>query len=312
MSISIRPLKESELAQGNHIFRIAFGTFVKSPIPANYGSDLNYMNRWYIDPKAAFAAEIDGQLVGVNIATNWGSFGLFGPLIVHPDFWEQGIGKKLIEPAIACFESWNIKQAGFCTFANSPKHLYLYQKFGFHPRFLIAFTSKQAQSYQEPFQGLRYSQLGTLEQTESLKNCYELTDKIYDNLDLRSEIATVNTKKLGDTILLWGGDVLLGFAICHCGENTEAGKDICYVKFAAVRPGAKTEEWFEKLLQECEKFAVEQKLSRLVCGMSTERDRAYGKMIALGFKVDRLAVAMHKPNKPAYNRSDVFVIDDWR
>lgn len=312
MSISIRLLKESELSQANHIFRVAFGTFVKSPTPETYGSDLNYMNRWYTDPQAAFAAEIEGKLVGVNIAINWGSFGLLGPLIVHPEYWERGIGKKLIEPATACFESWNIKQVGFCTFANSPKHLGLYQKFGFYPRFLIAFMSKQAQSYPEPFQGLRYSQLSTLEQTESLKNCYELTDAIYENLDLTSEIAAVNTRNLGDTILLWSNDVLLGFAICHCGENTEAGKDICYVKFAAVRPGVKTEQWFEQLLRECEKFAVEQKLSRLICGMSAERERAYQKMIALGFKIDRLGLAMHKPNKPAYNHSGVFVIDDWR
>ena len=312
MSISIRLLKESELTQANHIFRVAFGTFAKYPNPADYLSDFNYMNRWYTDPNAAFAAEIDGKIVGVNIAINWGSFGLFGPLVVDPDFWGQGIGKKLIEPAIACFESWNIKQLGFCTFANSPKHLCLYQKFGFHPRFLIAFTSKQAQSYQEPFQGLRYSQLSILEQTESLRNCYELTNIIYEGLDLRSEIAAVNTRKLGETILLWNNDILLGFAICHCGENTEAGKDICYIKFAAVRPDVKTEQWFELLLRECEKFAVQEKLSRLVCGMSTERERAYHKIIALGFKIDRLSVAMHKPNKPAYNHSDVFVIDDWR
>ena len=312
MSISIRLLKESELVQANHIFRLAFGTFAKNPTPENYGSDLNYMNRWYSDPNAAFAAEIDGRLVGVNIAINWGSFGLFGPLIVHPEFWERGIGKKLIEPAITCFESWNIKQVGFCTFANSPKHLSLYQKFGFHPRFLIAFMSKQSQSLKQPFQGLKYSQLSNLEKTESLKNCYELTGTIYENLDVTSEITLVNDRNLGDTILLWNNHILLGFAICHCGENTEAGKDICYVKFAAVRPGAKTEQWLEQLLQECEKFAATQKLSRLVCGMSAERDRAYHKMIALGFKIDRLAVAMHKPNKPAYNHSDVFVIDDWR
>ena len=291
---------------------VAFGTFVKHPIPENYGSVLNYMNRWYTNPKAAFAAEIDGQIVGVNIATNWGSFGLFGPLIVHPDFWDQGIGKKLIEPAIACFESWNIKQAGLCTFVNSPKHLCLYQHFGFHPRFLIAFTSKQPQPYEQVLQGIKYSQLSNSEQMESLQSCYELTDTIYDNLDVRSEITTVNSKNLGDTILLWGNDTLLGFAICHCGENTEAGKDTCYVKFAAVRPGQETEQWFEELLRECEKFVVEQKLSRLMCGMSTERDRAYKKILALGFKIDRLAVAMHKPNQLAYNRSDVFVIDDWR
>ncbi len=163
------------------------------------------MNRWYTNPEAAFAAEIDGQIVGVNIATHWGSFGLFVPLIVHPGFWEQGIRKKLIEPALACFEYWNIKQAGFCTFTNSPKHLCLYQIFGFHPHFLIAFTSKQPQPYEQALQGIKYSQLSNSEQMESLQSCYELTDTIYDNLDVRSEIRAVNSKNMSDRILFYFG-----------------------------------------------------------------------------------------------------------
>ncbi len=52
------------------------------------------MNRWYTNPEEVFAAEIDGQILGVNIALNWGHFGLFSPLVVHPDFGSKVLVKN--------------------------------------------------------------------------------------------------------------------------------------------------------------------------------------------------------------------------
>lgn len=313
MSISIRLLRENELEEANHLFRLAFGTFVGNPIPENYSSDLNYMNRWHADPQAAFAAESDGKLIGANIAINRGSFGLFGPLIVHPELWNRGVGKRLIEAAIDCFSKWNIEQAGLFTFSNSPKHLSLYQKFGFYPRFLTALMSKKLAGVRaDNFKGSKYSALKEDDRTRCLKACRELTGEIYAGLDLSKEIQLVDLKKLGDTILLWEESNLEGFAICHCGENTEAGKDICQLRFAVVRSGRKAEEWFEKLIRECSDFAAVRGLSILACGVSTESDRAYQKILSLGFQIDRLGVAMHKPNQPAYYRSSIWAIGDWR
>ncbi len=40
------------------------------------------------------------------------------------------------------FEKWGVREAGLFTFAHSPKHIGLYQKFGFWPRFLTAVMSK--------------------------------------------------------------------------------------------------------------------------------------------------------------------------
>ena len=52
------------------------------------------------------------------------------------------MGKRLMEPVMKCFAGWGTTHAGLFTFAQSPKHLGLYQKFGFWPRFLTAIMSK--------------------------------------------------------------------------------------------------------------------------------------------------------------------------
>jgi hypothetical protein len=56
-------------------------------------------------------------------------------------FWDRGIARKLVEPVIDSFERSGIAVAGLYTFAQSPKHLTLYQKFGFAPRFLTTILS---------------------------------------------------------------------------------------------------------------------------------------------------------------------------
>ena|SRR4028118_28678 len=95
MNISIHLLRESELACADQIFRLAFGTFIGLPNPMEFCGDANYIqHRWQTNPSAAFAAEIDEKLVGSNLATNWGSVSFFGPLSVHPDFWNQGVAMQ--------------------------------------------------------------------------------------------------------------------------------------------------------------------------------------------------------------------------
>jgi predicted N-acetyltransferase YhbS len=113
MDISIRLLQENELWTADQIFRLAFGTFIGLPQPTDFGGDGNYIqSRWHVAPTAAFVAEVDGKLVGSNLATNSGSVGFFGPVSVHPDFWGQGIAQRLIESAIAQFARWAIRNSG--------------------------------------------------------------------------------------------------------------------------------------------------------------------------------------------------------
>ncbi|MBG1265427.1 GNAT family N-acetyltransferase [Nostoc sp. WHI] len=313
MNVSIRLLQENELAAADHIFRLAFGTLLGLPEPTEFYGDAAYIShRWKTDPNAAFAAEVDGKLIGSNLAVNWGSFGYFGPLSVHPDFWNQGIGQRLVEPAIAYFTQCHTSMTGLFTFAQSPKHHVLYQKFGFRLRFLTAILAKPVQQLQPIPQGTRYSQMSEDERAENLKAIYQLTNSIYEGLDLSREIQTVQTQGLGDTVLLRDDKGLAGFAVCHYGAGTEAGSNTCFVRFGAVYSGTDAGQRFEELLDLCEALTVAQTMSRLVAGINTSRDEAYRRMLARGFRSEIIGVAMHRPNEPGFNRPDVFAMDDWR
>ncbi|MBD2691137.1 GNAT family N-acetyltransferase [Anabaena catenula] len=313
MNISIRLLQEKELASAEHIFRLAFGTFIGLPKPTDFAGDKTYIpHRWKNNPQGAFAAEIDGKLIGSNLVTNWGSFASFGPLSVHPDFWNQGIAQRLIEPAISCFTQWNTQLAGINTFAQSPKHHALYQKFGFRLRFLTTILGKSVEQASPLPENSRYSQMSETEQTESLKASIQLADSIYPGLDLSQQIQIVQSQNLGDTVFVWNDSGLVGFAVCHLGAGTEAGSNNCFVKFGAVRSGNDAGKYFDKLLDLCESLTLAEGMSRLIAGVNTSREAAYLQMLSRGFRSEIIGVAMHRPNESGYNRADVFALDDWR
>jgi GNAT superfamily N-acetyltransferase len=311
--ISVRLLRQDDLQTADRIARLAFGTFLGLPDPLTFMGDADYVGtRWRADPAAAFAAEAGGELVGSNLAANWGSFGFFGPLTVRPDLWDRGIAGRLLEPTMALFERWGTRHAGLFTFAHSPKHHGLYQKFGFWPRFLTPIMSKPVAGTRHATEWSRHSDVPEPERSSCLDACRQLTDAIYDGLDLEREILAVDNQGLGDTILLWDGSKLAGLAVCHCGPNTEAGSGVCYVKFGAARSGPGAADAFERLLDACEAFAATMGLSRLVAGVNTARDDAYRRMLARGFRTDFVGVAMERPAEPGYNRPDVYAVDDWR
>jgi GNAT superfamily N-acetyltransferase len=333
MNISIRQLRESELTEADHIFRLSFGTFLGLSDPLSFFGDADYVKtRFYSNPSAAYAAiSDDGKLLGSNFTANWGSVGFFGPLTIHPDYWSKGIAKRLLEPTMQLFSMWKTKHAGLFTFANSPKHIGLYQKFDFWPRFLTAIMSKEISKLEKKEAGgLRFSKYSELvsngtykDEKHLLGECKKLTNSVYEGLNLETEIRSVRKQKLGDTILLWKkegqsnnydieGGQLVGMAVCHCGAGSEAGSNTCYVKFGAVKPELNADRYFEELLAACESFAGERDMKHLAAGANAGRYLAYIKMLSKGFRTDMLGVAMQKGNDEGYNLQNVYVIDDWR
>ncbi len=310
--VSVRPMRESELPVVTDICRIAFATFLRMPDPQTFWADRDYTGtRWRANPGAALVAEVDGALAGSNFATNWGSFAFFGPLTIRPELWDRGIAKHLLVSTMDLFDAWGAREAGLFTFAQSAKHVGLYQKFGFWPRFLTAVMSK-AVGEAGPVAWTNYSALEESEQSGALKACRDLTDSVFEGLDVSLEIASVQSQRLGDTVLIWGADSLEAFAVCHCGERTEAGAGSCYVKFAAVRPGGGADEALGRLLTACEELAGERGLRRSEAGVTLARSQAYRAMLRNGFRTDMQGVAMQRSDSAGFNRADVFVVDDWR
>jgi len=310
--VAVRRMLEADLPEVNRIVRVAFGTFFGFADPQTLWPDRDPTGtRWRAAPDSVLVAEMHGKVVGSNFLSNWGSFAFFGPLTIDPELWNRGVAQKLLGPTVELFDKWGAKSSGLFTFAQSTKHVNLYQKFGYWPRFLTAMMLKSVAD-PEPVEFVRFSALTDGQRQEALTACREVTDAIFEGLDVSVDILSVQKQKLGDTILLWDGDVLDAFAVGHCGVGTEAGTDLCYIKFAAVRPGANAERVFERLLLACEGLAAERGLHRLEVSVNLGRSQAYRSMLRYGFRSQAQGVAMQRPDSAGYNRPDVFVIDDWR
>jgi hypothetical protein len=50
----------------------------------------------------------------------------------------------------------------------------------------------------------------------------------------------------------------------------------------------------------------------VLAGVNTERQLAYERLLARGYRAGMYGVAMHRPNHPGFSRHQDFVLDDWR
>ena len=270
-----------------------------APDAETFWSDLDYVHgRHHAPHTAAFGATIDGRLVGSNFATRWGSVGFFGPLSVHPDLQEQKIAQILLARTMEQFDAWGTRHAGLFTFAQSAKHVGLYQKFGFYARFLTAIMSKPARA-QAAAGWSQFSALNETQKEEALRSCRGAAETLYPGLDLTQEIRTTEAQALGDTVLVEGSKGVAAFAVCHYGPRSEAGAGVCFANFGAVRDGPAAGQDFSQLIDACEGLAVAVGMPNVLAGVNMARSEAYQQLVARGYRTAIQEVAMHQNNDPA-------------
>jgi hypothetical protein len=210
------------------------------------------------------------------------------------------------------FTAWGIRHAGLFTFAQSARHVGLYQKYGFWPRYLTAIMTSPVSPDARPADPILLSGVSDADLPGVMTALRELTDAVYPGLDLSGEVAAVRAQRLGDTVLIEDSAGLQGMAVCHIGAGSEAGSGECYVKFGAVRPGPGAERRFGQLIDACHGLAAEHGASVLAAGANAGRERAWRELASRGFRAGLQGVTMHRPNEAGYSTTDSFVIDDWR
>jgi GNAT superfamily N-acetyltransferase len=315
--IKVGPLKQSELEEADRIVRLAFGTFLGLPSPLDFMGDRTFMApRWRSTHSKVIAAREGGRLIGSNVATRWGSFGFFGPLTVLPEYWDRGVAQRLLEATMTIFDKWGLRHSGLFTFPQSAKHVCLYQKFGYWPRYLTAIMTRTP----EANPALQVKRAGApallsaftkVEREQAIRACWKLTHKIDKGLDLTGEIRAVLAQRTGDVVLTSTRGVLDAFAVCLNGSGSEGGENTCYIKFGAARGGAGAGERFDKLLDACEDFAGSRGVI-VEAGVNLAREDAYRRMRSHGYRVAMQGVAMQRPHADGFNRAGAYVIDDWR
>jgi hypothetical protein len=216
-----------------------------------------------------------------------------------------------MDATMELFDQWETAHVGLFTFSHSAKHVGLYQRYGFRPRFLTGIFSAPVAPRGDAG-AILLSELNPDDRPSAMESIRVLTDAIHPGLDLGLEIDAVAKQGLGDSVLIDDASGICGLAVCHLGAGTEAGGGKCYIKFGSVRPGPRADRTFCRLVEACQSLAADKGTGILVAGMNAGRDRAWRTLEELGFRRDMQGVAMHRPNEPGYSTTDALIIDDWR
>src|ERR1700734_4555269 len=196
--IRVGLLKKEEVEEAARILRLAFGTFLGVPTPLEFMGDRDLLTPgWPSSHVKVLAARDAGRLIGSNVVTRWGSFGFFGPLTVLPEYWDRGVAQRLLEATMVIFERWGLRHTGLYTFANSAKHVALYQKFGYWPRYLTAIMAGPSEAHGAEVPML-LSSLKKSQREQAIQACGRLTDKVDKGLDLTGELRALIVKRRGE------------------------------------------------------------------------------------------------------------------
>jgi GNAT superfamily N-acetyltransferase len=312
MAIALRAMSAGDVAEADRVMRMAFGTEFALPDPMQFRGDSGLVDhRFGMYPEGCVVAECDGRIAGFGIASRWGSVGVLGPICVLPQYWNRGIARQLVARSVARIDAWGCTAAGLFTNPASPRHLRLYQEVGFWPRSLTLVMALEAAGGLAPLPCERLSATSR-PRTGVLADAVQLCGRAFPGLDLSTEITAVVEHRHGDALLLYDGEQLEAFAVCHYGAGSEGGSQALYVKFAQTLAGSAAEPAFARLLGACLGRARELGVKRVVAGVNTARHRAYRLLLAAGFRSEFHGVRMHRPFMEIYDSDASFALDDWR
>lgn len=324
--IKIRRVRKGDLSKVRDVIEQAFGDFFERQVGTRprlvFGGAQYVHHRWLMEPWGCFVAEEgDGKIVGAAVAVMWGTVGIVGPIAVLTNYQNQDIGQQLLTACQEFFDENKATLQGLATYPYSPKHLILYQKFGYKPKGLVVVTAKQidrreivhATKPTKPALGLRrYSALEEAKKKQVMQKIHRITNGLWRGLDVAKEIEIVDGLTLGDTLLLEKGREVIGFAVCHLPPNSEAPHGSAYVKFLAVDPRHRKPEHLVALLAGVEELAGAAQLQRVVAPCYTYYWTAYQALLERGYHVDFTMVRMKRGKQEDYEDPSDLVLDDWR
>lgn len=311
MTVTVRPMAESDLPACRDINRAAFSDFLGLPEPAAFRPGADVLGpRWRQWPEAGIVAERGGEPAGAGVLAHWGSVCVVGPVMVHPDHQGHGIARKLMDAFVPLFEAGKFGFVGLYTHVQSPLHVRLYEQYRFAMQRVTSIMSKAPET--GPDGALEFSTIGADRQSWALTGMRAVAEALYPGFDAGREIRSLHDEGIGESLILAPRGHVLGFACCHHGAGSEATEGQVLVKFAAVAPGVEAADNFRHLLALCDGYAASRNADRIVAGTNAGRASAYRLMQQHGFRTDANGIAMMRPATDGYNRPNVFAIDDWR
>lgn len=218
-----------------------------------------------------------GHIVAFNMVHQSGKEGWMGPLAVRTEFQGAGTGKEIVMRGIEWLKARGASVIGLETMPRTMDNIGFYSRLGFLPGKLTITTTLEAAYADVP--ATLFGRLSTRGRDDTLVDCRALVQRLSAGYDYTREITLTQELSLGDTVLLYDGDRLIGFALAHTAPLVEgrAREELRVLKLVL-----EDESRFGDMIRAIMDFARRSGTRRVALRLQGEFLGAYRHVIALG------------------------------
>jgi GNAT superfamily N-acetyltransferase len=237
-----------------------------------------------------------GDIVAFNIVHRSGIEGWMGPIAVRSEHQGAGAGKEIVKRGIEWLKVHGAEIIGLETMPRTMDNIGFYSAMGFLPGRLTLTTTVDASYADRP--APLFGRLASREKDDVLVRCTELVASLLPGYDHSREIQLTDELALGDTLLLYRRDDLVGFALCHTAPLVEgrAREDLRVLKLALADLSA-----FDDMVRMLSDLARRSGTRRVSIRVQGEYGDAYQRLIALRGRVRwsdlRMTLAGHEERR---------------
>jgi GNAT superfamily N-acetyltransferase len=221
-----------------------------------------------------------GDIAAFNMVHRSGTEGWMGPLAVRADQQGHGLGKEVVTKGIDWLRERGATVIGLETMPRTVDNIGFYSRLGFTPGHLTLTLTLDAIRTDGPMELL--SRLDSTARRDAMAACTALLDRLLPGSDYSREISLTSDLELGDTLLLYEGDRLSGFALAHTAPLVEGRtRD----ELRVLKLVVDDERRFGEMARAVADFARRSGTRRVAFRMQGEYDEAYRQLIAAGAHV---------------------------
>jgi GNAT superfamily N-acetyltransferase len=223
------------------------------------------------------------RLIAFNIAHKSGVEGWMGPLAVRPDRQTGGLGKAIVQAAVAWLRGEGVTTLGLETMPRTVDNIGFYSRLGFVPGYLtITMTADAVASYAVGDAGGALDLLDPSARAARLAEVRALVARLTPGYDFTREIEMTRELRLGDVVVVGPPGALSAFALCHSASLAENGaRDETRV----LKVGATSLDALLAVLDAASAWAARQGARRIGVRCQTAYPEAYRALVRRGYRV---------------------------
>ena len=240
-----------------------------------------------------------GAIAAFNIAHRSGIEGWMGPLAVRDDCQGAGQGKNVVTAGLELLKRSGCEVIGLENDAgHDGQHRLLFRTWFTPTRLMVTLTADAVTSPRPP---RLLSSLRGAAHDSALMECAALTRAMLPGIDYTREIELTHELALGDTLLVYDGDSLAGFAVCHAAPLVEGRSR---EELRVLKLCARDDSIFDLMFVQLADLARRSQTARVAIRLQGDYGALYRRLVGYGARVRwtdlRMVLAGYEERPPKF------------